>query len=201
MNAIQNASSNLLSTLKNRLEDYAPISDKTWQTFQSLCTYKRLKKGEALYTAGGKPGSFAFVYQGLFRAYTVDKEGREYNKNFFDEGTFPGSMAALLTGTPSQFTIEALENSEVLLIDFSAFRKLLFQSNDLMRFQIAYLEKNWLLAKDAREVEIVQENATQRYQRFLQTFSHISTRIPQYQIASHLGITPTQLSRIRKNLT
>jgi cyclic nucleotide-binding protein len=189
-----------LAALKARLESYAPISEATWQRLRALCTTRTLAKGETLYATGERPTSFAFVYRGLFRVYALDTDGREYNKNFFDEGMFPGSMAALLTETPSQFAFEALEASEVLLIDFAAYRQLLFQSQDLMVFQIAYLEKNWLLAKDAREVEIIQENATQRYQRFLTDFADMSERIPQYHIASHLGITPTQLSRIRKKL-
>lgn len=183
-----------LAALKTQLESYAPISEATWQRLQTLCTTRTLAKGETLYATGERPTSFAFVYRGLFRVYALDADGREYNKNFFDEGMFPGSMAALLTETPSQFA------SEVLLIDFAAYRQLLFQSQDLMVFQIVYLEKNWLLAKDAREVEIIQENATQRYQRFLTDFADMSERIPQYHIASHLGITPTQLSRIRKKL-
>ena len=67
-------------------------------------------------------------------------------------------------------------------------------------FQIHYLEKNWLLAKDAREIELVQEDATARYLRFIDEYPRLVERLPQYHIALHLGITPTQLSRIRKNL-
>lgn len=74
------------------------------------------------------------------------------------------------------------------------------EESDLKLFHIFYLEKNWLMAKDAREIEIVQENAGQRYQRFLKEYPSLNSRIPQYHIASHLGITPTQLSRIRKKI-
>ena len=50
------------------------------------------------------------------------------------------------------------------------------------------------------EIEIVQEDATARYLHFIDKHSSLVDRLPQYHIASHLGITPTQLSRIRKNL-
>lgn len=86
----------------------------------------------------------------------------------------------------------------IVEIDFKGYRNILLTQTDLKLFHIHYLEKHWLLAKDAREVEIVQEDATQRYQRFMQDYASISKRLPQYLIASHLGITPTQLSRIRK---
>lgn len=180
------------------MDSYAPLSGATWAALQTFCTPQSVGKGHALCRSGEQPDAFWFVYTGLFRVFVTDEDGREYNKIFFDEGTFPGSMAALLTATPSRFTIESLEPSVVIGIDFRAYRKLLFEAGDLMRFHIAYLEKHWLLAKDAREVALVQEDAAQRYQRFLSEHPTLNTRLPQYHIASHLGITPTQLSRIRK---
>ena len=107
-------------------------------------------------------------------------------------------MAALLTNTPSKFTIEALEESDIIEIEFNRFRQLLNTSHDLALFQIHYLERNWLLAKEPREVAFVQADAAHRYQQFKAESPNLIDRIPQYHIASHLGITPTQLSRIRK---
>lgn len=186
--------------LKETLASYTPLSNETWLALKAICKFRKLYKHEILYQTGEVPTAYSFVYSGLFRVFVIDRNGNEYNKNFFDEGKFPGSMAALLTSTPSQFTVDALEPSSIIEINFSAYRKLLLEKHDLKLFQIYYLEKNWLLAKDAREVEIVQEDATQRYQRFLQEYSSLSARLTQYHIASHLGITPTQLSRIRKKI-
>jgi hypothetical protein len=93
-----------------------------------------------------------------------------------------------------------LEESLIFEIDFACYRQLLLEKDDLKLFQIRYLEKNWLLAKDAREIEIVQEDATTRYLRFIEEYPNLVDRLPQYHIASHLGVTPTQLSRIRKKL-
>jgi CRP-like cAMP-binding protein len=189
-----------LDALRDSIESYAPVSDETWSTLRAICGVKQVARGQVLYSAGVVPDSFAFVFRGLFRVYVSDEKGNEYNKNFFDEGKYPGSMSALHTNSPSIATIEALEDSTVVTIDFKRYRKLLQERHDLKMYQIHYLEKNWLLAKDAREIELVQEDATQRYQRFMLEHGTIASRIPQYHIASHLGITPTQLSRIRKNL-
>jgi CRP-like cAMP-binding protein len=153
-----------------------------------------------LYRLGEVPSSFAYVYRGLLRCYVCDEKGTEYNKNFFDEGKFPGSMTALLSASPSRIAFEAIENSAIIEIDFAAYRKLMVEKEDLKLFQIYYLEKNWLLAKDAREIAIVQDDATARYRRFLDEHPKLVERLPQYHIASHLGITPTQLSRIRKSM-
>jgi CRP-like cAMP-binding protein len=186
--------------LKQTMESYSPVSDETWSALKAICKFRMICKHHILYHAGKVPTSYSFVYSGLFRKFVTDEKGNEYNKFFFDESTFPGSMAALLTSTPSKFTIEALEPSLIIEINFKDYRKLLIEKHDLKLFQIYYLEKNWLLLKEAREVSIVQNNATQRYQKFLTEYPSLEERLAQYHIASHLGITPTQLSRIRKKI-
>lgn len=186
--------------LRKSLCSYAPVSDETWQNFITICKFKSLTKHSFLYHIGSLPSSFSYIYHGLVRCFSCDEKGNEYNKMFFDEGTFPGSMTALLATKPSLLAFEALEDSLIIEIDFIAYRKLMFQNEELKLFQINYLEKNWLLAKDAREIEIVQEDATTRYLHFIEQHFSLVDRLPQYHIASHLGITPTQLSRIRKNL-
>lgn len=186
--------------LKQALDSYHIINAECWQKLQQISHFKALNKGDLLYCAGQKPNSFSFIYSGLMRVFICDEKGSEYNKNFFPENSFPGSMAALLEQRASDFSFEALEDCQLIEIDFGAYRELLKQQQDLMLFQIYYLEKNWLLSKDAREVEIVQLDAGQRYQKFMRDFADINQRIPQYHIASHLGVTPTQLSRIRAKL-
>ncbi|BFM22134.1 hypothetical protein R50076_31830 [Gilvimarinus japonicus] len=182
------------------MEGYSPISDDTWLEFKKISKLRSLTKKSLLYKVGDVPSSFSYVYSGLVRCFSCDAKGNEYNKNFFDEGKFPGAMTALLTSTPSAFTFEAVEDTFIIEIDFPAYRQLMIDKDDLKLFQIYYLEENWLLAKDARETEIVQEETTERYLRFINQYPSLVDRLPQYHIASHLGITPTQLSRIRKNM-
>jgi len=186
--------------LRKAMESYAFISDETWQALTKIAKFRSLTKHSYLYKTGEVPLSYAYIYQGLIRCFSCDEKGNEYNKNFFCEGMFPGSMAALLTTTPSKHVFEVLENTLIVEINFSGYRKLIKEKNDLKLFQIYYLEKNWLLAKDEREIEIVQDDATARYLRFVDKHPNLVKRLPQYHIASHLGITPTQLSRIRKKI-
>ncbi len=187
-------------SLRAQMQTYAPISEATWAQFKPLCSLVTLAKQHTLYPLGVVPESFSFVYQGLVRCFTTDEKGTEYNKMFFDEGKFPGSMTALLTQQPSTLAFETLESSILINIDFKGYRRLMQQNTELMLYQIHYLERNWLLAKDKREIEIVQDDASTRYVHFTQQFPDLLERIPQYHIASHLGVTPTQLSRVRKNL-
>jgi CRP-like cAMP-binding protein len=183
---------------KQTLDSYTPISDTTWYALKAVTQIKRLEKNQVLYQAGDIPATFAWVFHGLIRGFVCDEKGNEYNKKFFDEGMFPGAMSAMLTNRPSKQGFDALEETFLIEIDFLAYRRLLLEYNDLRLYQIYYLEKNWLLDKDEREIAIVQLDASARYQQFLSEFPSLVERLPQYHIASHLGITPTQLSHIRK---
>jgi len=182
------------------MESYTPISDETWKSIMDISTLEKVSKQECLCRFGDISKDLYFVVDGLLRAYILDEKGHEYNKNFFIENTFAGSMVSLLTKEPSCFEIEALEDSMVIAIDYEKFRALLLKAEDLKLFQIYYLEQNWLIEKESREIALVQQNADERYKTFLKKYPNLENRVPQYLIASHLGITPTQLSRIRKNL-
>jgi len=179
---------------------YYPLTDDTWQSLVEHCNVISVPANEVIYRVDDTPESFAFIYKGLFRAFITDEEGKEYNKRFFVENSFPGVMASLLLSAPSQFTVESLEDSQLILINHKGYRDILNSSMDLQRYHIQYLEKNWLIKQEQREISLVLESATQRYQRFLADNPNIDKRIPLFHIASHLGITPTQLSRTRKEI-
>jgi ribosome-interacting GTPase 1 len=102
--------------------------------------------------------------------------------------------------TPSNFTIKALEDCILININYKKYITLINENDDLKNFYIAHLEKNWIIEKEQREIAFVMENATERYVKLLEKNPDIADRIPLLHIASHLGITPTQLSRIRKSL-
>lgn len=186
--------------LKLKFESYAPVSATSWQLIENIIEVISIKKGELLLRNGQIAKEIHFIVQGALRAFITDAEGNIYNKNIFLEGDFAGSTASLIQQIPSYFAIEALENSILININYKKYRDLIFQNDDLKNFYIAYLERNWVIEKEQREISIVMENATERYLDLLSKHPDISERIPLLHIASHLGITATQLSRIRKSL-
>ena len=188
------------NALRKVMDNYYILSDETWNALVDISTFDSIKKNDYLCQISEVPTFFSYVSFGLLRAFILDEKGNEYNKNFFEEGSFPGSMVALLTNQPSNFDVQALENSQLIHIDFKKYRELLLKYDDLKMYQIHYLEAHWLIHKDAREVAIIQNDADERYEEFKENFPRLESRLPQYHIASHLGITPTQLSRIRKRI-
>ncbi|MBD5778955.1 cyclic nucleotide-binding domain-containing protein [Pelagicoccus sp. NFK12] len=187
-----------LQLLRHAMERYAPLSQSTWKQVQQSCSERKLAKGEILVQIGAPSQHLYFVCQGLLRSYTLSEDGKEYNKKFFPENTFPGSIRALLTGGPSDFALQALEASVVLAIDHPAYRRLLEKAEDLKWYHIQYLETNWVLDKEPIEVGLALSDSSARYQAFVEKHASILHRIPLHHIASAIGVTPTQLSRIRK---
>lgn len=189
-----------LNDLKLKFESYSPISAASWQLIENITEFQVVKKGELLLSNGQIAKEIHFIIKGALRAFITDAEGNIYNKNIFLEGDFAGSTASLIQKTPSYFAIEVLEDAILININYKKYRELIFQNDDLKNFYISYLEKNWVIEKEQREISIVMENATERYLDLLSKHPDISERIALLHIASHLGITPTQLSRIRKTL-
>lgn len=189
-----------LQNLKSKFESYAPISENSWQLIDSIVEFQSVKKGELLLRNGEVAKEIYFICEGALRAFITDVAGNTYNKNIFLEGDFAGSKASLLQQTPSNFAIEALEDSILININYKKYKELIFKNDDLKNFYISYLENHWVIEKEQREISLVMENATERYLKLLSKHPDISERIALHHIASHLGITPTQLSRIRKAL-
>lgn len=184
--------------LNQVINSYSEISSETWNEFKNISKFIEVKKNEYICRTNEVQNSFFFVNKGLLRASAINEKGTEYNKIFFNEGMFPGSMVALLTNEPSELEIQALEDCQLIQIDFKKYRELLKKSEDLKLFQIYYLEQNWLIKMESKDISFVQKDAQKRYEDFLKDYSNLESRLTQYHIASHLGITPTQLSRIRK---
>ncbi|CAM3440957.1 Crp/Fnr family transcriptional regulator [Flavobacterium chungbukense] len=189
-----------LNQLKQTIENYYSISENSWKLIENIAQFQTLKKGETLLENGEIAKNLHFVAKGVLRAFITDQRGNFYNKNLFLENYFAGSKVSLMLQSPSNFTIEALEDSIVININYKKYMELIYQNDDLKNFYIAHLEKNWIIDKEQREVALVMQNATERYVGLLQKHPSIADRVPLLHIASHLGITPTQLSRIRKSL-
>ncbi|BDU26859.1 Crp/Fnr family transcriptional regulator [Flavobacterium sp. GSB-24] len=189
-----------LTQLKQTIESYYPLSENSWQLIEGIAAFQTLKKGETLLQNGEIAKNLHFIAKGVLRAFITDQQGNFYNKNLFLENYFAGSKVSLMLQSPSNFTIEALEDSIIINLNYKKYISLINENDDLKNFYIAHLEKNWIIDKEQREVALVMQNATERYVSLLQKHPSIAERVPLLHIASHLGITPTQLSRIRKSL-
>jgi CRP-like cAMP-binding protein len=182
-----------------QVRKYYPITEKSEQAWAALLKERTYNKGELLVSEGKVPKKFAFICSGLACQSYFPQDGQMVIKYFFPENRLAASVVATLTSSPSKFIITAIEDTTVLEYDFFEFKKLVDDHQDLALFYINYLEKHWVVEKEPLEIAFRSETAAIRYQQFLASHSMLLPRLKKYHIASYLGITPTQLSRIINN--
>lgn len=188
-----------MQSLKKYLDQLAPVSPKAWKKVQSLFTERTLGKSAFFIQHNQKAREIGFLTEGLLRAYYTSPGGVEYNKHFFVGPCFVGGYASLITGLPNQINQQALTPCRILVASYAAFQELYAQHHELER-AARMLAERFFAQKEQREIELVLLNAEQRYSIFKRDFSKLEQVIPQYHIASYLGISATQLSRIRRKL-
>ena len=190
----------MFEPLRTAIHAYHPIANTTWEALQRALSQKTYSKGDHLLMEGDAAHYIHFIENGLVRAYYLNQDGTPFNKIFFPENTFAASTVSLLNGSSSYFSIDALEETKVIQINYSIFRRLFHEHKDLLLFNLYYIEKNWIIKNERSHIAFAAEEAKDRYKRFLKEYPGLYNRVAQYHIAAHLGITPTQLSRIRKSL-
>jgi len=179
-----------------KVREYAPLSDASEAAWRRLLRAESYRKGEHFIALGEIPTRVGFVVDGLFSQNYLSETGADTIKYFFPEARFAASVGAMLAKRPSTFSVTALEHSKVLSYDFAEFRKLTEVHSDIAAFYMRYMELHWIVEKEPLEISFRYDTALTRYQRFLKANPGLSSRLKKYQIASYLGITPTQFSRL-----
>lgn len=179
-----------------KVRSYTDLSIEAEHAWLALIKEKTYTKGENFIRTGQIPQKVAFVTKGLFSQYYIEDNGETVIKYFFPEGRIAGSIPATLTKSESNFTITALEDTTVLEYNFLEFKKLVSIYSDIAAFYVRYLEQHWVIDKEPYEISLRSDSARIRYDEFLEKYPELLKRLKKHHIASYLGITPTQLSRI-----
>jgi CRP-like cAMP-binding protein len=130
------------------------------------------------------------------RSYLLDKIGKEHIFMFASEGWVIADIESLEFHQPTQLIIDCLEDSEVLMISREN-QNLNLSDEEAVKDKLTHLYRRMGVLQ-RRIIMQMSGPATDRYAYFLETYPNLSNRIPQYMIASYLGITPQALSKIRK---
>ncbi|HAC16043.1 MAG TPA: Crp/Fnr family transcriptional regulator [Bacteroidetes bacterium] len=182
--------------LSNRLNSIVGFDDATLAILLKLFKLKQFEKGYHYAKMGEYSRKMGFVINGILRAYHNTSTGEYYNKTFFKEGLFVGAYSSLVTGQRNFIHIQCLTDVTLLEAHYSDVVALFDDYPKVERFA-RILAEQYFVSKEKREIELVTLNATERYELFCKNNPDIEQRIPQYHIASFIGVTPTQLSRIR----
>ena len=189
----------MLNKFRSYLEKSLPITDAQFELISKGLQIKTFQKNEILLSQGDICSRTYFVVDGLLRSYSIDAKGKAHIIQFAPELWWISERNGLLLNEPSDFYIDAVEQTTAIMIPKDYFTlaiphlpKLQELNNTMLNNSIRFMQKriNMLLSATAEE----------RYLDFIRLYPNLTLRVPQWMIASYLGITPESLSRVRKDL-
>lgn len=181
------------------IDSMSILQEDTFTEVQKCFTAMQLKKNEFFVREGQYARQIGFLTEGIVRAFFLNTEGKEYNKQFFVGPAVIGAYTSLLTKQPNKIAQQALTDCQLLVANFAEIESLYERFHDLERLGRKVAEF-YFLEKEQKELEMALLDADKRYLLLRERFPTIESIIPQYHIASYLGISATQLSRVRKKL-
>ncbi|MEM6377581.1 MAG: Crp/Fnr family transcriptional regulator [Bacteroidota bacterium] len=182
------------------LNQISRLSRQTWLSIMAHATEIQLKKDDFFVREGEVSQEIGFLTQGIVRSYFTSKDGKEYNKTLFAAPSIIGSFVSIITGQPNRLPQQALTDCTVTKIPMWIIEELSKNQIEVERLRRKIAEQFFIL-KEKRELEMALLQADERYLIFRKEFPEAEQLIAQYHIASYLGISATQLSRIRKKMS
>ncbi len=183
-----------IQEFQSSLSQYSNLGSKEFDALLKL--FKLIKyenKAHIVYPTEDNNNVF-FIISGLTRYYYLTDDGKEWNRAFLSEGMMSTSFSKN-SGRVAPYGIQAVEDTIILLADFSNFQSL-FDDNPMIERLHRKLIESILIKKMNRERSFLQSGAKMRYIDFVEQFPNVFQRITQYHLASYLGITEASLSRI-----
>lgn len=170
------------------------------ELIKNYLTPKKLRKKQYLLQEEDVCKTIAFVERGSLREYSIDQNGAEHIIQFAIEGWTISDLFSFLTGEPATYNIDAIEDSELVLISKTAHEELLKQLHKYETYTRLQITGAYL-AMQKRLNSINTLTLEERYLDFINLYPNIVQRVPQHMIASYMGLQPETLSRIRRKIS
>ena len=194
----------MFTKYKNFIRQYVSANPLEWAILKSKLFIKKFKKHETILYQGDVCKNLYFINSGLARAYVIDENGKDYtwgiffnDKNAHMTNLFVTDYDSFLHQKPSSLHIEALENCELVGLSFEDTQFLYNKFKKGERFGRLMAEEAYSCIHN-RTIQQQTKSAKERFEIFMQQTPHLLDKVPQYHIATFLGITPQHLSRLKK---
>lgn len=176
-----------------------PISGQAQAAILQLFEPIHLKENDYFIREGQYAKTIGFLEEGIMRAFFINQAGKAYTKQFFVGPSLVGAYSSLLTKQKNRIAQQALTDCKIWAASYEKIEQLYTQYHDLERLGRKIAE-HYFLDKEKKELDMALLDADKRYLIFREEFPTLELQIKQYHIASYLGISATQLSRIRRKL-
>jgi CRP-like cAMP-binding protein len=169
-----------------------------WAAFADIVKPKKLKKKELLLEEGQTCNFIAFINSGVIREYSF-QNGKETTVDFVTDNQFITDYQSFIMQTPTMQFVEALTEVDLLILNKDGINSLFDRYKVWERFGRLIIERVFC-GVEAKRKKIIATTHEEQYRDFAAAYPQIIQQVPQYYIASYLGITPEHLSRIRKKV-
>ncbi|WP_207434065.1 Crp/Fnr family transcriptional regulator [Sabulibacter ruber] len=181
------------------IRNYIDLTEEEETILLSRVNSRKYLKGQFVVQQGDVCRYENFVVSGCLKTFYTDQEGQEHIVMFAVENWWTSDLGSFITQTPAYYNVQCLENSEVMQFSYENLEQLYQEIPKLERFFRIILQKAYV-ASEKRIIQNFSSTAKERYLRFRAQYPQIEQRVPQYMIASYLGITKEFLSKLRHQL-
>ena len=188
-----------MENYKKHLLNIVHFTEEQWNKIENVLVVKQFKKNEFILVPGEYSEDYFFVESGVIRSYTIDENGKEHVLQFGTENWIVSDRNSSFCKQQSKFYIQAIEDSTVVLLNEKIVNLIVSLNPDYL------IAENKLVQNHVRSLQdrinlLLSATAKKRYLEFIRLYPNQLSRIPQWMIASYLGITPESLSRVRKEI-
>ena len=187
------------SSFLNYINNYIDLTEKEIAFLRSNTNYKKYLKGHYIVQQGAVCKHTNFIISGCTKNFYIDQQGQEHIVTFAIENWWSADLSSFITQTPSDFNVKCIEATEVIQFTYQN-QDEIFQNIPKMETLFRKLLEKALVSSQKRIVNNFSLSAKDQYLYFKKQFSTIEQRVPQYMVASYLGITKEFLSKIKTEL-
>lgn len=182
------------------LNQHVKLNEEEVSLLHSKAISRTYLKNQYIVQAGDICRYQTFIISGITRTFCLDQNGTEHVLSFGIENWWVGDLSSFITQEPADFNVQCLNNTEVVQISFDGMESLFQELPKMERFFRLIVEKAYTKSQK-RIVSNFSFSAKERYLQFLEEYPEIAKRVPQYMLASYLGITKEFLSKIRNEIS
>ncbi|QIH33319.1 Crp/Fnr family transcriptional regulator [Sphingobacterium sp. DR205] len=185
----------MMNQLRDHIERIVPLDDTEFETISSFFSYKKYKKHQFLIQEGELVPCNFFVLKGLLKLVYSDDTGKEHIVGFAQEDWWETDFAAFYTESRATMSLECVEDTEVLCLRLTDYRKLCAAMPQLEHF---FLEKAYqgFIAAQQRIISTMTVGIKERYEQLLKKYPTLVQRVPKSLLAAYLGVSREALSRL-----
>ena len=188
---------NIADPLIVHVQQRVSMTPEEMETFLSYFTLKKIRRKQFVVQPDFIAKYRNYVLEGAFRAYVIGEEGQEHTIQFGIEDWWISDYNSYIFQKPATMFVVALEDSTVLQIDYEKEKQLKAANPKYETFFRITAERSAAF-QQRRIISNLTQNAGQRYENFMRQYPQVVQRMPQYALASYLGMTTQFLSRLRK---